>query len=730
MPVVTADTDFSKNAPTHRVYIKDFWAEEWGEVPYLYCVQATRCLNPSMPNAVFDWRYGVGIQAPGNIPQMVWSPETYLNKYVRLEIDREDSSISVWTGFIWDLLDARQGARLINAARVLSGNQQFVAYGLESFLERAFLRSSWVQDHYASPWDEYEVQRAIPFNEELPQALPAVGRHNMRNRSTIRGDKNAFIFKDDPKDADKWSTEDIVDYLLSYHSPKDQDQDVILQWVLASDNVLPTWDRPEKDFHGRSIKSILDELIDRRRALGWWVELEDEARDAESPRLIVRVCSFTDVLISMPSSGAALQPNQNIITSADFDLALDVTQAPLKESAAHQVDQVVVVGSPIRSCFTLGWLDNTIKKGWTDEQETAYEQGGNPNTGNISGDAKLLEQVRKHSEDLKAVYSHFILPQNWNGLVGDGIGGSTNLFLPVEINVSLGENDGPEQFYRPDLRFLDYLPFKVVRDGTEIAGTVVSGIEYAKPLCLILVEHGDTTPEDKYQHIERLSGTEDLEGEEEGAGYKWCGAVQVLDKDAGVAINIHGAPQYIFAASRFTPYENSGGKTVDRLPELDFADNLILTVFMPTDRHVTQEWPPNYSILLTDVVKRVYIDLGDKAHLDYVAPQTVVGVTRDEDDIGHLIHDEGDYYIRDDRGKMLDLARLAFEWYSTERVALKITFRLTSDPIPLGAFIQNIGAGATLKAVNSVVTGIVWDLQSGRCEIESGFAELDVAQLF
>lgn len=713
MPAITATSDLIKSAPAHRVYVKRFWGDSWTLIDFLYCLQAAKGMNPEGGWCALEWRYGVGRQ-PNAGGYAVFSPLELLNWYVRVEIDRDaddlasDPEFLTWTGILWEVIDSRDGARLYFGNRVLSGKQAILGYGLEVLLERKTLRESIVTEHLAGTWSEFLVKRAIPFNEETGRAYPDLNYDIHRNRSLGRGNAGCYLFTDDRVAPQQWSTHNILEYLVACHMPVNADGDAILRWQLAHPHCVPDYDAPRKNFHGRTLRSIVDELLPRQRALGWWVELEDQSRDATNPTLVIHTATFTDQYVV--GTYGLLPANPNVIT-IDPDLALNVSQSPLKESAAQTVEQVVVLGDRIKTCVTLSWIDQTLARGWSAQQEQEYEAGANPSPSlDVSEQARLNAQARGR-DALKPVFSYFVLPEPWNGLVRNGVGGAQQSFLPDEIDAD--EFDGPEENYRPGLRFLDYLPFKD-KAHTEVA------TEYAKPLCLLKIEDLGGGDLDRYSHIGFLASTSDLDGEVDDGGWNWAGHVQVLDNEAGLAVTITGAPQHIFASSDFAPRES------DRPTELDYLDNLIVTVFLAADRHVAAHWPLQPYLPAADVVRRVEIDLGDKAQLWYLPAGTVLGV----DENCNLIHQPVSMWLKDDRPRMEDLARLAYEWYARERRALAITFKLLTDVMRVGMYIQTVGAGASLKTVNSVITQVIWDVENGRTEVQSSFAELDFASFY
>ena len=54
-------------APTVVVSTRERWSDAWTEQPNLFCLSCEDCLNPAIPEAVLEWRYGRGTHPPGGL---------------------------------------------------------------------------------------------------------------------------------------------------------------------------------------------------------------------------------------------------------------------------------------------------------------------------------------------------------------------------------------------------------------------------------------------------------------------------------------------------------------------------------------------------------------------------------------------------------------------------------------------------------------------------------------
>ena len=109
--------------------------------------------------------------------------------------------------------------------------------------------------------------------------------------------------------------------------------------------------------------------------------------------------------------------------------------------------------------------------------------------------------------------------------------------------------------------------------------------------------------------------------------------------------------------------------------------------------------------------------------MDYVCPGTVVGVK------DGILQTSNGGFVRDDRAYMKDLAYLAYQWYGVVRRAFSLTYHQLSTLFVPGMLITQIGSGATLESVRSVITKVGYDFRQGTTSIHTQYAELDVTAL-
>lgn len=770
--VIPAET--VRRAEQHAVYLRQRWTDDWTAEPNLFCNWFNFTASPTISSAEFEWRYGEGLrqadEAFGQVERLDrlgwWAKVELVPAAVELEHNpdgtwtashigeeitgtreecfawlRTEGLLIVWVGMIAEDGDSPEGALNFSPA----GVQKLLAYGPEFLLERQTIATSYFLDGS----DEKRIHRGLTFND-TNRVRPSGGVDKRSgddrpgNRSAVRGGGNTYLFAGDPATAAGWSSLDIADYLLGYQVPRDEDYEQIVPIFLDADtslDYLPSWDRPAIDQHGRTLREALNELMDRRRMLGYELRYE-LVEEVEMFRLYV--FSFADEEIVL-EEGKKFAANADQV-SLDFDAAVEAADCHLKESATNQYDQVIASGARIVCCGTIAGRDLTLAKHWTDDQAQAYNAAASG-----ADDYADLEQFDKDdrnkavraSEELRRVFSYFGLPDDWDGTVGDGENAEGIVPLLDESLVDFAAAD--VAWYPGELRFLDRLPLKTDHDysGSKIADDLVAdntppgrSWHYRDVFALLKLPPGpDGTPRSggtRYAEVTRLADGCLAEIYGDGAGTDFSCSVRPQPDGPGVIIRVHGGVgQHEIAGDDFVSLDED----TDPPGTFDWRDNLIVTFAMEADIHVEALYPAELPDGL-DAAKILRIDASRSATnpeavagLHYVAPGTVVGL-----DDGKLVRTTSGGLVRDDRPLLERIARAAYEWYGRRRQALTIAYRRVCGEFRVGQLIAEIGSGETAEPVRSVVTEVRYDLARGenethRTTIQTQWAELDVLRL-
>jgi hypothetical protein len=744
-PLVIPD-ELIRAAETPRVYLRQHWTDAWTEEPHLFCNHFTFTASPTIPSAEFEWRYGLGRrQADAGFVQVPYYADL-AGQWVKVVIDLAEDEQIVWVGLIVDDHDSPSGALGGKPA----GVQKLLAYGPELLLERTIIAESYY--YYFNGDNSYSIRRGLTFNNvNHIQSSGGIDKKahddRMGNRSAEHAPNNCYMFAGDPATADKWSSLNIADYLM-YLTPRDSDGNMKVPIFLDGESsaaYLPAWDKPVIATHGRTLRDVLNELMDRRRMLGYSIRFEaGDAEDDEDDSFKLYPFTYADAAIDL-GDGKTYAANADQI-ALDFDTAVDLASCQLKESETQRYDQVIAAGSRIVCCGSISNGSGTLVKHWTDAQAWAYNAAASDQEGyggleQFVKDA--LNSAVRSSEPLRRVYSYFGLPEDWwkNGEVGCFLWANERTLLFPADDFEL--KPGRKYWYQGELRFLPQLPLKSDHDysGNAINNDAVADNTppgqswHYRDIYAVLKFPADETKGagPLYGELTKFSYGCCAELRGDGAGVNFSGSVQPQPDAPGVIIVAHGGGEkfighHHLAGAEFTPLDD-----FDEPGICDWRD-LIVTFAMEADIHVEACWPAALPAGL-DAARVLRIDAsrsGDPdtaAGLHYVAVGTVVGL-----DGGKLVISDGGY-IRDDRKLLERMARTAFEWYGRKRQAMTLEFNSIRNEFSIGQLIVSVGAEETYEPVRSVVTEIRIDLaqsddQTHRTTIQTQWAELDVLKLF
>lgn len=708
------------------VYTRVSWGDAWAQTTGLYCDRLTLAAAPGLSRAELTLRYGVGIRYGEQTYAQAFQQELR-DRYVK--IVPHTGSTFAWVGIITDEIRDDYGPLTAGGIKP-NGVQRFLAVGLELLLERTTIETGVYYDaNYGGP---RRLGRALGFNDRTGDS--AVERQLPRgNRKAAPEAGGVYVFAGDLSTAEEWTATQIVEHLLEWHSPKDGAGVNRVEFILDSGGPDLAWLKPTlRNVQGRSLLELLREIYDRRRLLSFYL-IYDEALD----RVSVNPFTFAPVDILANDDGDVL-PANTLPASLNYDAQAAVRSAQLRKTSAHSFQRVIYRGARRTCCCTLSLADGTLAADWSAADELLYEAGASAAAGYaaLKTDQKCQrnDQARQ-AEALRRVYSYFVLPSNWNGLVGDGAGGAATAAFPdlTDPNVLPAAADPLPHFWA-GLRLARVLPLIECHDysGTAIADDTVADStptgSYSSPrapFAAIMVEAG------KYQFTERLSANADSELVASGeGGRRWNAQLSMQDAAPGIVLRPSTLP-HILAAADFDATQPS-----DVTADLDYTDGLLATVSIVGDCFAEAAWPdwPVALPVLLDVAKILRVDVGEEFRLDYVAPGTIVDL-----DDGEPVRSSSGGFVTDDRGVLQSFARIAYDWYANARHALNVTWRQLlphreiADGAPLalglGQLVTTIGAFQTEEAIDTPIVSMGWDFLSGETSIETELAQIDPAAL-
>lgn len=700
---------------THKVYTARLWEDDWTEEEHLFCDGCTFACSTEFSHAEFRWRFG-RVEAFDS-STFSGRPAKDLEGYlVMVEIEQSGVQPKRWHGVI--LRDARSyGGESPLPGQPVTGEQRLTAIGLEWFLARWPLDSSFCKIKVGSTVHELEVSRALPFN---PAGGYRESRRFMPNMDP-EGEKGPVFVENMNVDAFEWSGKDILDYLVGYHMPKDLDGEEKLTWTRADDGgVLAAFQGTLDGLHGLPLFDVLNRLMDRRRLLGWFLRVNDEETEIE-----IVPFNFNKDDLNLPS-GTTVTANAN-------QVEIDSSQDPLvqrleigRDGAVHY-HRVIARGERVVVCGSMDYDGalGTFEKDWTDALKTEYQKGPSGDTSytSLTNDIQRMDAVQefRQQDKFRAVYQRYLMDAHTlNSHEGeDGL-------LPDPDSVKV--NGQPIWAYPPLARFLTVLPLRDDVDYTTPSTSLDDALpdgsreEYMPPLAFL--QEGA-----RYYHLDNMSYGDTLLSSAATGGRAWGASLAMRHEALGFVLNVSGQEQHVLGKTDFTPIAapDPDAELWAKVLEptaLDWQD-IVLTVALETDTWAEAQWP-DPATNEGDVQLDLVLSFPGK-RMEYVMEGTAFRLNED----GTLQKATSGGWIVDDSEELKDLARVAYEWYRQARRTLTLTVRSLDCPYELGQLVTKIKrpGGLDVEEINSVITQISFDLLAGTYTIRTQFAELDLPAL-
>jgi hypothetical protein len=202
--------------------------------------------------------------------------------------------------------------------------------------------------------------------------------------------------------------------------------------------------------------------------------------------------------------------------------------------------------------------------------------------------------------------------------------------------------------------------------------------------------------------------------------YTYSVDVSVREDAPGFVLKTNGVPQHYVAQDLYT--ENGAFEEIPSGEGFDSADWLA-TVYVLHDQYCRAQWPLADDVPSLDLVNALRLKIPD-ARLDFILPGTIVGCTA-----GELQVTSGGGQLRDDRARLLDIARLAYAWYGQPRRTLNLSFRGIVSGFNVGDLITQIGATGYEETINTCITSVSYDLRAGTTQLHTQFGEMDFGAL-
>lgn len=725
----TSLTKYS-TTPDEPQQVQIWTGSAWAAVPRLRCERLTQTVQPAggISSAVLSYDYGEIEEYNPNNPgfqtiEPLGSATSVLatvspgnteihHRFVRVVVFNPATGLpeARWVGVVVAVEDTQKKRRRIPSTLEDSvqvyGTQTLQVRGPEWLLNRKQVTRSRAQQHPHQPggWDR--IGRSIPFNI----------RDGRAGTGTLYANKEAgwanFNRYDNFLQAEVWSGSDIVRYLKTFFLPDSfngQGIDFILE--AASYRLLSSI-YPQFDPYGKTIYQILNELINPRRFFSWRARYIAGADTAFGDwEIEIQSASATPITLPSKKVIAANTDTVSLTSSGNIDSRISKTS-----DSSNQFQGVIVEGAlkghvltrPLVTSQTTD--EKTISKGifgrgWSAAEEAAYKAGVTVSPTDTT-DIEVANTLLRTNQ-YQDVFTRFVCDSDFD-------------FARDKIT--------DEDQYVLGLRWQNQMPLLVNKDYTVLGSYDTEEDQWEYPT------KKDFRNSDEFVKMFAVYKLRAIEGTDKYCKHSELSSVLAKDdysipgKASGVRLEIlDDAFGIRLVPTRAEPHWQASQEASEIQPTapidtaFDFTTDIQVTGYFREDDHVRGSWPVGIEDKYGSHADYLILRLGDIAFHDILHPSTVV-----ETDEGNLVKSPNkEQILRDDRKKLEDIARLAYEWYAVRRHAYAITYsQLVRDVIP-GQIAVNIDGEVT----DSQVTSVTWDFNSFQTSIATAYAEPDLTTI-
>lgn len=612
------------------------------------------------------------------------------------ELDAVDEHRVVWVGIVTNQAKAFQGTN----EHTYNGTQKLTAVTIEWVLSRIQVTKSRVSGSLGGG-DEWIIERAIAFNAGVDSGQSNAVSGYQGNMLFQKVVPESYCFPELLFNAIPWNTGTIFEYLLRWVEFEAGGPTITVS--ASSLSSLSWFQVGEVKTEGRTLLQIFDQICGPRYGLIYNIEYSPE-----QDTFILQSHTFTDVPISLGDGGNEIPANSETIT-LDLDAGQDTGQFVTTVDSSRQYERVTAMGARVGIVFTLNVSD--LDPNWSADDEQAYRDGANGVAGYAGWTREKQETENdkvRQQEHLKRVYTSFKLPDDWDGTDWNG--------------VSVYETD--EKWWTHGIRFKPWLPLLESMDYTQLPPaplTTKSNANYRKAFAICDVAATGGTAYIDVSKTGTASNSENvLVLANRFNGFDFACSLVMEDGCAGFRIIPSGPSHLIAGVSRWSGIAKEPSSVRD---QMDY-EKMLVTVFMERDTHVKMTAHADPEVPVNDMLSELVIRVGDRARLDWLQGFSMVAI---DEDGSYKTCDIDNISLRDDRDILRDIAYAAYEWHKKPRTSVAITLRQITALLKIGQFVTDIG-GTTggndnTLAVNSLITGIHWDLSNGITRVRTQFAD-------
>ena len=687
------------------VYTRDTFSDSWKAQKNIVWDEFDETLQPSMPSATLKLMGGRGpdgqplgigsVRKANSTTFNVVKPESLVGRFVQIRqsvtpsqtTDEPNQTTSEEIRFSGQIVSTELSYQGQDADGNAIASHVLHATGLEVLLEQNMWQAL-ADDNQNS---DIVLQRVPPMNVASLADGAILG-----NRGATKGTNN-YNYHD--TDGNVWSHFDYLEYLI----------ELLNTQFFAATGI--TWSLGDKDrdiydglkvlktvafFQGLTFRDVFNRLMPRSLGHSWFVYMlaDDDTLYVEPVKLFSE-----DLQIDEDTQVLGNGITATLTAVADSPLR---QHARILESARKRYSLIRVVGAPVRCTGTFSFADSTLEANWPAAKQTGYDT-------RHAGNAEALP-----SPEYADVYSRFVVPNTWDLQLGDGFGGTMSNSNPAVQGDGQLNTASTSAAWVGGKRFLPKTQLRAGIDYT--ADPVVDGNAAADtPEFLPIVAwvgDVDATPDEFCD----LSGVRSFTGDR-------FGNPAVIPDRHQFGMQIKFSPQHVVARNQMTG-TTAGTKAQTRFDYLELG----FTASFELDEPISVTEVTGLPSL--DGVTREKVFMVPEARLDFLMPNTILGVS---DDKQGLTTSPNSYItLRDDSAKLRTIAAMAFAWYSKERRKISWRYNLLETLAILGSMVDEISDDHHSTAVNTPITRIRWSYPKsltdhGSITLYTDFIELDAA---
>lgn len=653
---------------------------------------------PGADNATLEYRYGLIIPAGRHLPQIL-TPITTRGYWVIIRWRCDDGQWLDWAGYAeYPVTRDHTPPRGDLPA---AGQQTIQCSGFARALDADQIRSAvYLAGAPGTPVARRSGQVGLTAN--APGGT--YGRSAAEHSLTVDG-PSAYVF-DGARPAATWSTRQIVDHLLAFHLPRatppppSGGTSVGIPWAVGDLTALPDWDTPAIDTDGRTLASLLAELISPSRLLGWTVtpQIDGDPDLLDTPPSIasVTIDAYTATSTTLPLPGGDMPPNQTLIDIVAGTDPLTTITTDIDATASY--DQVVVQGPREIGIGTLEAYPATAQwqQGWTSQHADDYAAGGSAADDWATLDLstrRRRNELARSAQGVSDAYRLWTLPADYDWTT---TGGGRFFFTRAP-------GDPP---YQPSPLVVSLDPASLhLYQGVDYSGApaqvnespAVAGL--ADPLPPLWFWRADPDDPDSIALLGRRRDQTAPDSRVQAfRDFDLQPQITTRDGSPAVLMVVRGAPQHAIA----------GGSWVGNDADVDQATvygdqppgNWAVVVAAHSDRRPSWSIPPDDQLTNLDVARRRIITIDDAdAQLVHIAAGTVLGFAADG---SPQVSDGG--ILRDPLPLLQSLCQLAYTLYGRPQYHCSIRTARRLSAIRVGAMLRRVDLAA--QPIDATVASI------------------------